>query len=80
MVGSHKRVRRVVCDPGIMHGEPVVRGTRVTVSVIVGSLADGMTVPQLLEAFPQLTEADVRACLRYAAETARSDVSYGVAR
>ena len=60
--------QRIVIDPAIHHGEPCIKGTRVPVSVIVGSIADGDTVAQILEAWPQLTGEDVRAALRFAAE------------
>jgi len=63
--------KRIVCDPGIHHGEPCVHGTRIAVSVIVGSLAD-LTVDHLLREYPQLTREDIQAALLYAAEAAHS--------
>ncbi len=62
---------RIVCDPGIHHGEPCIRGTRVSVSVIVGSLAD-LRMDQLLQQYPQLTREDIQAALLYAAEAAHN--------
>lgn len=59
---------RILLDPAIHHGDPCVRGTRVPVSVIVGSIADGDTLADVLAAYPSLTEEDVRAALRFAAE------------
>jgi uncharacterized protein (DUF433 family) len=59
---------RIIIDPAIHHGDPCIRGTRVPVSVIVGSIADGDTFEQLLDAYPQLTADDIRAALRFAAE------------
>jgi uncharacterized protein (DUF433 family) len=59
---------RIAIDPAIHHGEPCIKGTRVPVSVIVGSIADGDTPEQILEAWPQLTGTDVRAALKFAAE------------
>ena len=71
-MASHADWRtRIVCDPRIHHGEPVVRGTRIAVSVLVGSLTD-LSVEQLLEQYPQLTRADVEAAIRYAAEAAQN--------
>lgn len=52
---------RIVIDPEIHHGDPCIKGTRVPVSVIAGSLADGDTKEQILAAYPQLTAEDVRA-------------------
>jgi len=59
---------RIVIDPDIHHGDPCIKGTRVPVSVIAGSLADGDTQEELLAAYPQLTSEDIRAALRFAAE------------
>ena len=47
---------------------PLIKGTRVPVSVLVGSIADGDSMSDLLAAYPQLTEADVHAALKFAAE------------
>jgi uncharacterized protein (DUF433 family) len=65
---------RVVIDPGIHHGDPCIKGTRVPVSVIVGSIADGMSVSEVLDAYPQLTTEDIRAALAYAAEVLRHEL------
>ena len=59
---------RIVIDSAIHHGEPCIKGTRVPVSVIVGSIADGDTSDQILDAWPQLTGEDVKAALKFAAE------------
>lgn len=64
---------RIVSDPGIMLGKPTVRGTRITVELILEELADGMGVDEILEAHPGLTEDDVRAALRFAAGHLRPD-------
>ncbi len=54
---------RIAIDPGVHHGEPCIKGTRVPVSVIVGSIADGDTPEQLIDAWPQLTGEDIKAAL-----------------
>lgn len=59
---------RISTDPAVHHGDPCIRGTRVPVSVIVGSVADGDSVDVILRAYPQLTHADVQAALKFAAE------------
>ncbi|MBV9755547.1 MAG: DUF433 domain-containing protein [Alphaproteobacteria bacterium] len=59
---------RIVSDLGIHHGDPCIKGTRVPVSVIVASIADGDTVVDLLDAYPELVEDDIRAALKFAAE------------
>ena len=62
---------RIAVDPAIRFGKPCVRGTRISVGDILGYLAGGMSEPQVLVDFPQLTSDDVRACLAYAAERER---------
>ena len=59
---------RIVVDPAVHHGDPCIKGTRVPVSVIAGSLGDGDTPEQVLQAYPQLTMDDVKAALKFAAE------------
>ncbi len=65
---DHAWRERIAIHPDIHHGEPVIRGTRVSVSVIIGSLADGDTADQLLISYPQLSSQDIRAALQFAAE------------
>jgi uncharacterized protein (DUF433 family) len=57
-------------------GKPVVRGTRITVELILDKLAAGESVEQLLEAHPRLTREGIQAALAYAADTLRSDKIY----
>jgi uncharacterized protein (DUF433 family) len=59
---------RIAIDPRIHAGQPCVKGTRIPVSVLVGSVADGDTVAQILKAWPALRPSDVRACMRYTAK------------
>ncbi len=59
---------RIVVDPAIHHGDPCIKHTRVPVSVIVGSMADGDMAEQILDAWPQLTGEDIKAALKFAAE------------
>lgn len=58
---------RIVVDPEIQHGKPVIRGTRVPVARIVGGLAGGMTREEIIREYG-VSEADVLAALSYAAE------------
>ena len=62
---------RIAVDPAVRFGKPCVRGTRISVGDVLGYLAGGMSEPQILADFPQLTSDDVRACLAYAAERER---------
>lgn len=63
-------------DPTIMMGKPVIRGTRITVELILEKLAAGETVQQILAAHPRLTEETIRAALAFAAEALHADVVY----
>ena len=64
----------ITIDPDIYHGDPCIKGTRIPVTTIVGSLADGMSARDVIEAFPQVTPEDVQAALAYAADVMRQDV------
>ncbi len=68
----------IVSDPDVMMGKPVVRGTRITVELILVKLAAGETVEQILQAHPRLTREGVQAALAYAADTLRLDKIYPV--
>jgi len=68
----------IVSDPDVMMGKPVVRGTRITVELILDKLAAGETVEQILQAHPRLTREGVQAALAYAADTLRLDKIYPV--
>ncbi|MCB0023764.1 MAG: DUF433 domain-containing protein [Caldilinea sp.] len=61
-------------DPAICGGEPVVRGTRVTVRTILASLAEGAWIDEILADFPTLTEAQLRAVIAFAAASAEEDM------
>lgn len=60
--------RRVSSDPGVCHGKPCIKGTRVLVSSILGSLAEGCSREQILEGYPTISGQDIDAALAYAAE------------
>ena len=65
---------RVVIAPDLHHGEPCIRGTRIPVAMILGSLADGMEWREILDAYPQLGTDDILAALDYAAEMIHQDI------
>jgi uncharacterized protein (DUF433 family) len=60
--------QRIVMDPKIMFGKPVIKGTRITVELILRKLAEGMTDEQILEHHPQLSVQDIRAATAFAAD------------
>jgi len=57
---------RISINPAVCHGKPVVLGTRVMVSTILGALAGGDTIQMVLEDYPNLSEADIHAALEFA--------------
>ena len=69
---------RIVSNPAVMQGKPVVEGTRITVEAILEHLAAGETEDQLLAAWPRVTRDDLRAALGYAAEAMKAETSYAV--
>ena len=64
-------LERITIDPAVRFGKPCVRGTRLTVGDVLGTLAAGSSEAELLEDFPQLCHEDVLACLAFAAERER---------
>ena len=60
---------RIEVNPKVMLGKPVIRGTRITVELILRKLSEGATSKDLLEAYPHLTPDDVQAAIAYAADT-----------
>lgn len=69
----------VVIDPKIHHGEPCIKGTRVPVAMLVGSIADGMTIEEVMKEYPQITREAVQAALAYAADVLRQEIIFPLA-
>jgi uncharacterized protein (DUF433 family) len=67
---------RIVIDPNILLGKPVVRGTRLAVEFIIDLLAQGWTEEEILRNYPGLTREDLQACLSYASEVLRAEKVY----
>ena len=59
---------RITADPAVMLGKPCIKGTRITVELILRWLSEGRTFAELLEAYPHLSEDDIKAALAYAAD------------
>jgi uncharacterized protein (DUF433 family) len=60
---------RIEINPQVMMGKPVIKGTRITVELILRKLSDGASEDDLLDAYPRLTRDDIRAAIRYGADT-----------
>jgi uncharacterized protein (DUF433 family) len=67
---------RIVVDPKVLVGKPLIRGTRLSVEFILDLLANDWTIEQLLSEYPQLEREDVMAVLKYAAEMAKEEKVY----
>lgn len=66
---TEKLLERIILDPNVMTGKPVVRGTRLTVQYILGLLAHGASVEEILEEYKGLTREDIKTCLLFATES-----------
>jgi uncharacterized protein (DUF433 family) len=62
-------IDRIEINPAVMQGKPVIRGTRIPVELVLRKLAEGAPEEQILDAYPRLVSADIRAALAYAADT-----------
>jgi uncharacterized protein (DUF433 family) len=63
-----KLLKRIVIDPKVMVGKPIIKGTRLTVQYIVGLLAEGASIDEILEEYKGLKKEDIEACLLFASE------------
>lgn len=61
-------MKKIVTDPKIMLGKPIIAGTRITVEQILKLLAQKLTIDEILQDFPQLTEEDIKIAVKYAAK------------
>ncbi|MFC1762287.1 DUF433 domain-containing protein [Planctomycetota bacterium] len=62
-------LKRIVIDPKVMVGKPIIRKTRLTVDFILGLLAHGSAVKEICDEYQGITEADIQACLLFATKT-----------
>ena len=67
-------LERIALDPKLLVGKPVIKGTRLAVEFILGLLAHGATVEEILEEYEGLTPEDIRACLLFASRSLESTV------
>ena len=65
---------RIVANPGILGGKPIVEGTRLSVEHILGLLASGMSNQEIITDYPDLTEESIRAVLAYAAKALHNEI------
>ncbi len=66
-------------DKNILSGKPVIKGTRISVELIIDKLASGENVDEVLDSYPHLTKESIFACLAYAADSLRNENIYAIA-
>ena len=70
------KVPRIVLDPSVLAGKPVIRGTRISVNLVLELLASGWNESTILNEYPGLEHEDILACIRYAQEIVRDERVY----
>ena len=65
---------RIIANPGILGGKPIVEGTRLSVEHILGLLANGVSNEEIIAGYPELSEEDIRAVLAYAARAFQNEI------
>lgn len=63
-------------NPNILFGKPAIRGTRIPVELVLDELSGGLTIEEIIEAYPRLTRESIYAALAFAADTIRAEVIY----
>jgi uncharacterized protein (DUF433 family) len=71
---------RIVIDPAVLVGKPVLKGTRLAVEFVLDLLANGWTYEQIRDNYPGITDDDVRACLAYAKEVLQQERVFPIAQ
>lgn len=69
---------RIVFDPEILAGKPIIKGTRISVDFILDLLANGWSYEQILENYPQLTKEDILAAIAYSSEIIKDEKTYAL--
>ncbi|GAB4232866.1 MAG: DUF433 domain-containing protein [Elainellaceae cyanobacterium] len=67
---------RIAIDPDVLVGKPTIRGTRIAVELVIDLLAQGWSESEILDHYPGLTAADIRACLHYASAILKAEQVY----
>lgn len=68
--------QRIVVNPDVLGGKPVVRGTRIAVEFVMELLSEGWSEQQILDNYPGISHEDVMACLGYASDVLKSERVY----
>jgi uncharacterized protein (DUF433 family) len=73
---STEILERIVIDPEVLAGKPIVRGTRIGVGMVIGLMADGWAEDDILKNYPTLKHEDITACLAYARDLISQETIY----
>jgi len=75
LIGGHKKKyrNRITSDPNILKGKLIIKGTRIPVELILTKLGEGMTIEDLLKAYPNLTKEDILAAILYSADVIKNE-------
>jgi uncharacterized protein (DUF433 family) len=68
----------IASDPAVMLGKPVIKGTRITVELILEKLSEGETQEQILESYPHISKKAIMACLSFASDSIKNETAYSV--
>jgi uncharacterized protein (DUF433 family) len=69
---------RIIADPKVLAGKPVIKGTRLAVEFVLDLLAEGWSEAEILQNYPRLTHEDIQACLSYASALIKSEKVYPI--
>jgi uncharacterized protein (DUF433 family) len=72
-------IKFISSNPKILLGKPVIKGTRISVELILEKLSAGESIEQILESYPQLTRKSVMACLAYASDSVKNEIAFALA-
>jgi uncharacterized protein (DUF433 family) len=78
MKSEEELLERIVINPKVMVGKPIVRGTRITVELVLKLLSQGLSVKEILKDYPHLSKQDISAVLLYAAKVASEEEIYPI--
>jgi len=67
-------LKKIIVDPEICHGKPVIKGTRITVSTILDNLAEGLPFDEIIKNYPSLTIDDIKAAIIYALKLSDEEI------
>ena len=70
-MGRSELLKRISINPQVCGGKPVIRGTRIWVTLVLDLLAEGMSMEEVLAEYPQIEREDLQACMAYGSEVAR---------